>query len=266
MGRCRGREALRALADAVRHLQPGRSLPLLERAKKSGQLTNSWWCGQIGAPRLDPPEAVLLLSQSRGTGVRRRDWRSNAGPTKPAGRDQEAGQADRDQRSKAAPTQGRCRAAQAEPSPVSRQACRGVPPPPPPPSASPGSTKRSRSTSAGSRPSSGMISQAAAGLFRTVHRAVSRRARTARAGAALPEGVRARNARARPTPKTPDEWVYAATVALNSGDHDRRPRSPAARARRGPGKRSRALHHGGRARACAGASTRPSITSAGPSA
>ena len=61
---------------------------------------------------------------------------------------------------------------------------------------------------------------AAAGFFRTVLERLPRGARAARARAALPARLRARNvARSRPTPKTPAERVYAATVALNSGDH-----------------------------------------------
>ena len=62
------------------------------------------------------------------------------------------------------------------------------------------------------------------------HRAVSRRARAARAGEAVSEVCERELEPGEPAPKTADEWVYAATVALNAGDEASALAASAARA------------------------------------
>ena len=67
------------------------------------------------------------------------------------------------------------------------------------------------------------------------------------------------------TPQTPQERVYAATVALNAGDTSAALDHLTARADRRPRQRPRALHHVGRARRRKAIPRRHSITCAGPS-
>ena len=68
-----------------------------------------------------------------------------------------------------------------------------------------------------------------------------------------------------PAPKTADEWVYAATVAQNSGDDASGPQAPAARAQRRCPARPCALHDGRRQPLSGTTRSRRSTTSAAPS-
>ena len=68
-----------------------------------------------------------------------------------------------------------------------------------------------------------------------------------------------------PVPRTADEWVYAATVALNAGHESMARAAPAARAGRESAPRSRALHDGGCEHHGAETARRRSITCVTPS-
>ena len=93
----------------------------------------------------------------------------------------------------------------------------------------PASTKRWRSTSAASRRSSATTTRRPPGSSARFSSDTPRNA-SCSSGARLYLRVCERETARQPTaPKTPAEWVYAATVALNSGDHTGRAGSPPAR-------------------------------------
>ena len=212
----------------------------------------SWFRAPICAhdSRLDPPEAVLLLSQSRGSCVRRRIGEATPARESRPARTTRSRQSGPRSRKKAAPTKAAAGASQARAAAAAR--ARSLSPAPaaaaPPPVRKPGFYEAVAIYERGVQALQRHDFQAAAGFFRTVlERYPEERELLERARLYLRVCERETVACA-VDPQDPRGTGLRRHRGAELRRSRRRPRPPAARARRGPGERSRALHHGGRAR------------------